>query len=122
MGITPIMDYCREQYGREYEPNTRETFRRQTMHQFVEAGMALYNPDQPDRPVNSPKACYQISEEAYQVITTYGMIIGRRRLRSISKGKGRLLLSGRSIVRCRRFLSKSRRDRRSRLRRVLIAS
>jgi len=72
MGITPIMDYCSEHYGREYAPNTRETFRRQTMHQFVEAGIALYNPDQSDRPVNSPKACYQISREAYEVIRTFG--------------------------------------------------
>ena len=72
MGITPIMEYCREHYGREYAPNTRETFRRQTMHQFVEAGIALYNPDQPDRPVNSPKACYQISAEAFAVIQTFG--------------------------------------------------
>ena len=72
MGITPIMDFTREHYGREYAPNTRETFRRQTMHQFVEAGIAIYNPDKPARPVNSPKACYQISEEAYMVILTFG--------------------------------------------------
>lgn len=72
MGITPIMDYTREHYGREYAPNTRETFRRQTMHQFVEAGIAVYNPDEPTRPVNSPKACYQISEEAFAVIVTFG--------------------------------------------------
>lgn len=72
MGITPIMDFTREYYGREYAPNTRETFRRQTMHQFVEAGIAVYNPDEPARPVNSPKACYQISEEAYTVILTFG--------------------------------------------------
>ena len=52
--------------------NTRETFRRQTMHQFVEAGIALYNPDEPGRPVNSPKACYQISPETFAVILTYG--------------------------------------------------
>jgi adenine-specific DNA-methyltransferase len=72
MGITPIMDFTREHYGREYAPNTRETFRRQTMHQFVEAGIALYNPDEPARPVNSPRACYQISEEAFAVILTFG--------------------------------------------------
>jgi adenine-specific DNA-methyltransferase len=72
IGITPIMDFTREQYGREYAPNTRETFRRRTMHQFVEAGIAVYNPDEPTRPVNSPKACYQISEEAYTVIMTFG--------------------------------------------------
>ena len=72
MGITPIMDYAREHYGREYAPNTRETFRRQTMHQFVEAGIAQYNPDDPARPVNSPNACYQVSEEALRVIVAYG--------------------------------------------------
>lgn len=72
MGITPIMEYCREVYGREYAPNTRETFRRQTMHQFVEAGIARYNPDDPARPVNSPHACYQISEEIFEVLKTYG--------------------------------------------------
>ena len=72
MGITPIMEFCRAFYGKEYAPNTRETFRRQTMHQFVEAGIALYNPDEPKRPVNSPKACYQISPETFAVILTYG--------------------------------------------------
>ena len=72
MGITPIMDYTREHYGREYAPNTRETFRRQTMHQFVEAGIALYNPDDPARPVNSPNACYQVSEEALRVMMVFG--------------------------------------------------
>ena len=72
MGITPIMDYTRQHYGREYAPNTRETFRRQTMHQFVAAGIALYNPDDPARPVNSPNACYQISEEALRVMMTFG--------------------------------------------------
>lgn len=72
MGITPIMEFCSEHYGKEYAPNTRETFRRQTMHQFVDAGIAVYNPDDPQRPVNSPKACYQISAEAFDVILTYG--------------------------------------------------
>lgn len=72
MSITPIMDWCRNNYGKEYAPNTRETFRRQTMHQFVDAGIAVYNPDQPDRPVNSPKTCYQISIEAFDAILTFG--------------------------------------------------
>jgi hypothetical protein len=64
VGITPIMDWAREHYGKEYAPNTRETFRRQSMHQFCDAGVALYNPDKPDRPVNSPKAVYQIEPAA----------------------------------------------------------
>ena len=42
------------------------------MHQFVEAGLALYNPDKPDRPVNSPKAVYQIEPAALSLLRTFG--------------------------------------------------
>lgn len=42
------------------------------MHQMVQAGIALYNPDMPDRPTNSPKAVYQISPAALDVIKAYG--------------------------------------------------
>lgn len=52
--------------------NTRETFRRQTMHQFVDAGSALYNPDLPDRPVNSPKAVYQIEPATLELLRSFG--------------------------------------------------
>lgn len=72
MGITPIMDWVREHYDKDYAPNTRETVRRQTMHQFCEAGLALYNPDQPDRPVNSPKAVYQVESTTLALLRTYG--------------------------------------------------
>jgi len=71
IGITPMMDFSRKHYGKDYAPNTRETFRRQTIHQFVQAGIALYNPDRPDRPVNSPKAVYQISPEALALLKTF---------------------------------------------------
>ena len=72
MGITPIMDWVRKHYDKNYAPNTRETVRRQTMHQFVDAGLALYNPDKPDRPVNSPKAVYQIEPAALTLLRTFG--------------------------------------------------
>lgn len=72
IGITPIMDWVREYYGKEYAPNSRETFRRQTMHQFCNAGLALYNPDQPGRPVNSPKAVYQIEPAALELLRKFG--------------------------------------------------
>jgi hypothetical protein len=41
------------------------------MHQLVQAGIALYNPDKSDRPVNSPNAVYQISPELLQVLRKY---------------------------------------------------
>jgi hypothetical protein len=71
IGITPIMDWCRDTYGTTYAPNTRETFRRQSMHQFVEAGIALYNPDDPCRPVNSPKAVYQVAPEFLELAKSF---------------------------------------------------
>ncbi len=72
VGITPIMDWTRAHYNKDYAPNTRETIRRQTMHQFVDAGLALYNPDEPDRPVNSPKAVYQVEPSAIALLRTFG--------------------------------------------------
>ena len=32
MGITPIMDWARQHYKKKYAPNSRETFRRFSMH------------------------------------------------------------------------------------------
>ena len=86
MGITPIMDWAREYYEKNYAPNTRETFRRQTMHQFVEAGIVLYNPDKPDRPVNSPKAVYQIEPTALFLLRSFGTPGWSRNLASYLAG------------------------------------
>ncbi|EFK06423.1 BsuBI/PstI restriction endonuclease C-terminal domain protein [delta proteobacterium NaphS2] len=72
IGITPIMSWVRKHYEKDYAPNTRETVRRQTMHQFVDAGIALYNPDKPDRPVNSPKAVYQIEPSTLHLLQSFG--------------------------------------------------
>lgn len=55
-----------------YAPNTRETIRRQTVHQFVQLGLLLENPDQPDRPINSPKWCYQLTPVAFDLVTSFG--------------------------------------------------
>jgi BsuBI/PstI restriction endonuclease domain/BsuBI/PstI restriction endonuclease HTH domain len=71
MGITPIMDWIRDHYKKNYAPNTRETVRRQTMHQFVDAGIALYNPDKPGRAVNSPAAVYQIEPAALTLLRSF---------------------------------------------------
>jgi hypothetical protein len=70
--ITPIMDWSKEKYGKVYAPNSRETFRQFTMHQFIDGGIALYNPDKPERPVNSPNAVYQVRNEFLELVRTYG--------------------------------------------------
>lgn len=70
-GITEMMDYFREHFGKSYAPNSRETVRRFTVHQFVQMGLVRYNPDNPKRPVNSPDARYQIDPDALATIRTY---------------------------------------------------
>lgn len=72
LGTRAIMDFIREEYGKDYAPNTRETVRRFTLHQFVEAQLVVQNPDEPRRPVNSPKWNYQVTAEALDVLRAYG--------------------------------------------------
>jgi adenine-specific DNA-methyltransferase len=72
IGITEMMDWFRDHYGVTYAPNTRETVRRQTIHQFVEMGIAMPNPDQPDRATNSPKFHYRIEPSALELLQQYG--------------------------------------------------
>lgn len=90
MGITPIMDWIRQHYHKKYAPNTRETVRRQTMHQFVQAGIALYNPDRPDRAVNSPHAVYQIEPNCHAVLRAFGTKSYRAKLAEFLAKRGTL--------------------------------
>ena len=70
--ITEMMAWFHDYYGKHYAPNTRETVRRQTMHQFVQMGIVIEHPDQPDRPINSPKWCYQLHQQALSLLQSYG--------------------------------------------------
>ena len=72
-GITEMMDWFRQHYGKQYAPNTRETIRRQTIHQFVQMGIVVENPDKPDRPINSPRWCYQLAQQALSLLQVYGL-------------------------------------------------
>lgn len=72
MGITPMMNFFKAHYGKEYAPNTRETVRRQTVHQFLDAGIVVINPDDPSRPTNSPNAVYRIEAGLLNLLRTYG--------------------------------------------------
>ena len=42
-----IMQFIRDHYGQDYKPNSRETIRRQTLHQFGQARMIDRNRDNP---------------------------------------------------------------------------
>ena len=72
MGVTPIREFAAKHYRKKWAPNTRETVRRFTLHQFEQAGLVVANPDEPGRPTNSPNYCYQIEPRALVVIRTFG--------------------------------------------------
>ena len=82
MGITPMMEFFAEHYGVRYAPNTRETVRRQTVHQFVQAGLAVRNPDDPSRPTNSPKTVYQTEPSALKLVCLFGRPAWRKSLKA----------------------------------------
>jgi adenine-specific DNA-methyltransferase len=69
--ITEMMDWMLAEYKIKYAPNSRETIRRYTVHQFVQMGILSENPDQPDRPINSPKWCYQVEPSFLALAKTY---------------------------------------------------
>lgn len=72
VGITPIMDFAKTHYGRKYAPNTRESFRRRSMHQLVQAGISRCNPNESARSTNSQDTVYQICPTALDLLRTYG--------------------------------------------------
>lgn len=86
-----IMAFIEKEYGKGYAPNTRETFRRQVLHQFVQARVADYNPDAPELPTNSPRAHYALSEPALTAVKTYGTRRWKSAVRRFLNQQGSLL-------------------------------
>lgn len=91
LGVTKgIMTFVNENYGKSYAPNTRETFRRQVLHQFVQARVVDYNPDNPSLPVNSPRAHYALTSEVLEVVKTYKTRNWKKSLKNFIENVGKL--------------------------------
>ena len=73
-GITPVIDFIATAYGVRYAPNTRETIRDDAVKFFVEEGLLLRNPDDPNRPTNSGKTVYQIEPTALSLLRKVGTL------------------------------------------------
>lgn len=86
-----IMRFIADRYKKIYAPNTRETFRRQVLHQFVQARIANYNPDNPNLPTNSPLAHYALTDEALRAIKSYGTDSWNIKVNEFIEKHGRLL-------------------------------
>ncbi len=70
--IHEMLGFMRDTYDRDYAENTRETVRRQVIHQLEQARVVDRNPDEPDLPTNSPRTHYGLTEEAVRVLRLYG--------------------------------------------------
>ena len=72
IGIHDIIIFISEKYNFPYAENTRESIRRQSIHQFEQAGIIIRNADDPNRPTNSGKTAYSLTHPALKVIKSYG--------------------------------------------------
>jgi len=101
LGITEMMNVFRDRFGKRYAPNTRETVRRFTVHQFVQIGLVVANPDDPRRPVNSPDNRYQVAPSLLKLARTYGSTTWNTSLTGFLKSAellGRLQTKERKMV------------------------
>ncbi|MBS3742676.1 MAG: restriction endonuclease [Candidatus Cloacimonetes bacterium] len=83
-----IMPFISDNYNVHYAENSRETFRRQTLHQFVQAGIVEHNPENPDIPTNSEDNHYRISPEALKVIKSFNTRNWKKEVKNFKKNVG----------------------------------
>jgi hypothetical protein len=69
--IHDMMQEMNSRYGRTYAENTRETVRRQVIHQFEQARIVDRNPDEPGLATNSPRTHYALSDIAIRTIRQF---------------------------------------------------
>ena len=91
MRIVDTMNFMAENYGKIYKPNTRETIRKDTIHQFVEGAVAERNLNSLDRPTNSPNYCYCLTDEMLSLVRTYGTNRWQKELRKFVLKHGALV-------------------------------
>lgn len=89
--IHDILVFMQKSYKKRYAENTRETIRRQTLHQFEQAGIVERNSDDPSRPTNSPNTVYNITDEALKLAKSYGAPNWDEALHEFVTKKGRLI-------------------------------
>jgi len=69
--IHDMMQEMNSRFGRVYAENTRETVRRQVIHQFEQARIVDRNPDEPGLATNSPRTHYALSDVAIRTIRQF---------------------------------------------------
>ncbi len=89
--IHAIKEWVARTYGKVYAENTRETFRRQVLHQLEQARVVDRNPDDPTLPTNSPRTHYALSEDALRVVLAFSTPAFAREAARFRSSHGALL-------------------------------
>lgn len=89
--IVDMMNFMAEHYNKIYKPNTRETIRKDTIHQFVEGAVAERNMNSTSRATNSPNYCYCLTNEMLELIRAYGSNRWLNKLKAFIGAKGTLI-------------------------------
>jgi adenine-specific DNA-methyltransferase len=89
--VHDILVEIKQRYGREYAENTRETIRRQALHQFEQAGIVIRNPDDPSRATNSGNTNYVLTDIALDAIRAYGTSEWKTKREAFIVQRGELL-------------------------------
>jgi hypothetical protein len=89
--IHDILLFAEKRHGKRYAENTRETIRKQTIHQFEQAGIVERNPDDPNRPTNSPLTVYRLTVEMHEALLVFGTKRWKPTVSAFLKKKGVLV-------------------------------
>lgn len=76
--IHDVLGFTAEHYGKEYAENTRETIRKNCMHQFRDGALIEDN----GKATNSPNYRYRLTDETLYVIQSYGTADFAKRLKA----------------------------------------
>ncbi|MCU0499545.1 MAG: restriction endonuclease [Anaerolineae bacterium] len=69
--IHDMIQAMSNRFGRVYAENTRETVRRQVIHQFEQARIVDRNPNEPGLATNSPRTHYALTDAAIHTIRQF---------------------------------------------------
>jgi hypothetical protein len=72
IGIHAMIAFIAEHYGKKYAENTRENIRKSVLRPLEQARVVDKNRDNPKRATNSKHTVYTLSEDALEVIRSFG--------------------------------------------------
>ena len=92
--VHDMMVFIKKEYNKTYAENSRETFRRQTLHQFEkEVGIVERNADDVNRATNSPNTTWSVTDDVLEIVKTYDTSNWEQNLRKFLKKIKRTVVS-----------------------------